>query len=41
MGVDGVRDYTALTLNGTQDNIDLQLGQVPVLISVEVMPCVD
>lgn len=41
MGVDGVRDYTALTLNGTQDNIDLQLGQVPVLASVEVMPHVD
>lgn len=36
MGVPGVRDYTALTLNGGQDNIDLPLGQVPVLQSVEV-----
>ena len=36
MGLEGVRDYTELTVNGSHDNIDLPLGQVPVLRSVEV-----
>lgn len=36
MSVDGVLDYTALTVNGAADNIDLPLGQVPVLERVEV-----
>lgn len=36
MSVDGVRDYTQLTVNDAEENIDLPLGHVPVLAQVEV-----
>ena len=36
MSVDGVRDYTQLTVNEAEENIDLPLGQVPVLKQLEV-----